>query len=302
MKIIFYLMLLILFLLSCTHNQPKKINDIIQPVSLEEGVEKRIAISDLFSAEHYRLIFTYNENFAVKYDSAGSILRLKANDGFAGLDALEFTFENHKYHIPVTLSLKKKYTFTYKPAGKPKSVNLFGQFNNWNKESLPMTGPDEKGVYKLSIPLKPGRYEYKFYVDGIVLIDPQNPVKEPSGLDDFNSVVIINHDPEDEMLLRYLNYEVEDQVFKYNYHLEARTATNINETNIFALLDNQLINPNLIKTDGNKITLLFPDDLIEGDRLIRLAVRLEGKFSNFQATRIIDGKPVGNHSPQNRKK
>jgi len=44
--------------------------------------------------------------------------------------------------------------------------------------------------------------------------------------------------------------------------------------------------------------VLFPDDLIEGERLLRVAVRSEGKFSNIQSTRIIDGKPVNNDSPQ----
>jgi len=69
------------------------------------------------------------------------------------------------------------------------------------------------------------------------------------------------------------------------------------ETDIVALLDNQLINSSLIKVEENKIILMFPDDLVEGERYIRVAVRLHGKFSNIQATRIIDGNPVNNDSP-----
>ncbi len=77
------------------------------------------------------------------------------------------------------------------PKEPPKVVNLFGQFNGWNRENLPMKDEDGDGIYNISIPLDPGRYEYKFYVDGAELIDPLNPVNVPNGMGDFNSVLVI---------------------------------------------------------------------------------------------------------------
>ncbi|MCW8961330.1 MAG: alpha-amylase family glycosyl hydrolase, partial [Ignavibacteriaceae bacterium] len=237
-------------------------------------------------------------NVTVNYDSANNILKIKVNDGFTGLDLLEFTFENQKYEIPFKLQPRKKYHFTYKPKGKPKRVNLFGQFNSWDRNSLPMSDIEGKGIYEISIPLDPGRYEYKFFVDGAELIDPKNPVKVPNGLGDFNSVIIIEPSKEDNIYLHCLNYQAEDQVKKYNYYFEGAGPSSINETNVVALLDNQLVNINLIKVNENKISLLFPDDLIEGERLLRVAVRTGDKFTNIQSTRIIDGKPVDNNSPK----
>ncbi|MCW8996689.1 MAG: alpha-amylase family glycosyl hydrolase, partial [Psychromonas sp.] len=181
---------------------------------------------------------------------------------------------------------------------KPKRVNLFGQFNSWDRNSLPMSDIEGKGIYEISIPLDPGRYEYKFFVDGAELIDPKNPVKVPNGLGDFNSVIIIEPSKEDNIYLHCLNYQAEDQVKKYNYYFEGAGPSSINETNVVALLDNQLVNINLIKVNENKISLLFPDDLIEGERLLRVAVRTGDKFTNIQSTRIIDGKPVDNNSPK----
>ncbi|MGB5530164.1 MAG: alpha-amylase family glycosyl hydrolase [Ignavibacteriaceae bacterium] len=296
-KDLFFLSLLLFLLSGCARNHSNKIQDIIQPVNLEAGIEKEILISDLFYAKHYKLAFSANMNATVQYDSVNNILKMKANDGFTGLDLLEFTFENQKYQIPFKLQPRKKYQFSYKPKGKPKQVNLFGQFNSWDRASLPMSDPDGNGVYDISIPLDPGRYEYKFFVDRAELIDPQNPVKVPNGLGDYNSVIIIEPSKEDNIYLHCLNYEVEDQVKKYNYYFEGTGASTINEANIVALLDNQLVNNNLIKVDGNNISLLFPDDLIEGERLLRVAVRNGGKFSNIQSTQIIDGKPVNNDSP-----
>lgn len=297
MKKLFNLLLIISITMGCSHNHNKKIYDIIQPINLEEGIEKEIVISDLFYTEHYHLSFTPNENLVVVHDSVNNILKLKAKDGFTGLDVLEFTFENQQYHIPFKLQPRKKYLFTYKPKGKPQQVNLFGQFNSWDRSSLPMSDLDGNGIYEISIPLDPGRYEYKFFVDRKELIDPQNPVKVPNGMGDYNSVIIIDSNDEDKMYLHTLNYQAEDQTKRYNYYLEGFHSPLERETDIVALLDNQQINSSLIKVEENKITLMFPDDLVEGERLIRVAVRLNGKFSNIQSTRIIDGKPVNNDSP-----
>jgi len=297
MKNLFNLLLLISLFISCSHNHNNKIHDIIQPINLEEGIEKEIVISDLFYAEHYNLTFTPNENLDVVHDTVNNILKLKAKDGFTGLDVLQFTFENQQFYIPFKLEPRKKYLFTYMPKGKPKQVNLFGQFNSWDRSSLPMSDADKNGIYEISIPLDPGRYEYKFFVDRKELIDPQNPVRVPNGMGDFNSVIIIESDKEDKMYLHTLNYQAEDQTKRYNYYLEGVHSPLDREADIVALLDNQVINSSLIKVEENKITLMFPDDLVEGERYIRVAVRLHSKFSNIQSTRIIDGIPVNNDSP-----
>jgi cyclomaltodextrinase len=298
MKKISYAILIILISLSCSQNHSNKIDDIIQPINLEEGIEKEIVISDLFYAPNYKLIFTPNDNFTVVYDTVTNVVKLKAKEGFTGLDVLSFTYENQQYQIPIKLQPRKKYLFTYKPKGKPKQVNLFGQFNSWDRASLPMDDSDGNGVYEIRIPLDPGRYEYKFFVDGKELIDPKNPVKVPNGLGDFNSIVIIEPQKFDKMYLHCLSYKPEDQSKTFNYFFEGDYSPLTKEANVVALLDNQVINPSLIKVNGHTISLIFPDDLIDGKRLLRVAVRAEGKFSNIQSTWIIDGKAVNNDSPK----
>lgn len=44
-------------------------------------------------------------------------------------------------------------------------VFLAGAFNDWSPESTPMT-KDAEGNWSVAVDLKPGRYEYKFIVDG----------------------------------------------------------------------------------------------------------------------------------------
>ncbi len=298
MKNFSYLLLLILIFISCSQNHTNKINDIIQPINLEEGREKEIVINDLFYAPDYKLSFSPNNNLIIVHDTLNNILKLKAKEGFTGLEVLSFAYENQQYQILVELQPRKKYLFTFRPKGKPKQVNLFGQFNSWDRGNLPMTDSNGDGIYEISIPLDPGRYEYKFFVDGKELIDPKNPVKIPNGLGDYNSVLIIEPEKSEKMFLHCLNYLPEDQTKKFIYYFDGDYSPLTKEANVIALLDNQIINPSLIKIDGHNISIIFPDDLIDGKRLLRVAVRAEGKYSNIQSTWIIDGKAVNNNSPK----
>jgi hypothetical protein len=67
------------------------------------------------------------------------------------------------------------YEFTYEDPGAV-SVSLAGGFNNWNTNAHAMT-KDSKGVWRVTVALGPGKYEYKFVVNGSGWIaDPENPV------------------------------------------------------------------------------------------------------------------------------
>lgn len=46
------------------------------------------------------------------------------------------------------------------------TVCLAGTFNAWNPEANPMTRDDE-GNWRVALALAPGRYEYKFVVNGV---------------------------------------------------------------------------------------------------------------------------------------
>ncbi len=50
-------------------------------------------------------------------------------------------------------------------APEARSAFLAGSFNDWSADALPMR-KDPTGTWSASVKLKPGRYEYKFVVDG----------------------------------------------------------------------------------------------------------------------------------------
>ena len=58
-------------------------------------------------------------------------------------------------------------------APEAEKVSVVGDFNDWNPEKHPMR-KFKSGICKKKIQLKPGCYEYLFFVDGKWCIDPEN--------------------------------------------------------------------------------------------------------------------------------
>jgi len=57
----------------------------------------------------------------------------------------------------------------YAPTAK--KVSIVGTFNDWDAK-MALAKKDTKGNWIAKVPLKPGRYEYKIFVDGSWLNDP----------------------------------------------------------------------------------------------------------------------------------
>jgi len=75
-------------------------------------------------------------------------------------------------------------------APRSRQVSLAGDFNNWDTDAAPMQkGAD--GIWRLSVPLAPGRHEYRFYVDGVWRDDPTAQQRAVNGLGSENCVRII---------------------------------------------------------------------------------------------------------------
>ena len=71
---------------------------------------------------------------------------------------------------PIRRELKKRVYFKL-DAPEARDVILCGSFNNWDAGSNPLKR-DKRGVWRTWLMLKPGRYEYRFLVDGEWENDP----------------------------------------------------------------------------------------------------------------------------------
>ncbi|MGE0469188.1 MAG: hypothetical protein AB7L09_17080 [Nitrospira sp.] len=70
-----------------------------------------------------------------------------------------------------------------------RSVSVAGDFNGWNPSYTPLERSDG-GMWTATIPLKPGRYQYMFVIDGKEWIaDPLAPEEATDGFGSQNAVL-----------------------------------------------------------------------------------------------------------------
>ncbi len=83
----------------------------------------------------------------------------------------------------------QRVTFSLK-APSVKEVILMGDFNNWDVGSHPME-KDENGIWKVSMMILPGKYEYRLLVDGQWRLDSGNNQTVPNCFGTENNVLTI---------------------------------------------------------------------------------------------------------------
>jgi 1,4-alpha-glucan branching enzyme len=89
------------------------------------------------------------------------------------------------------LTVASKQTVVFRIyAPEARSVFVSGSFNGWQTVEHRLERK-EGGLWETSVPIAPGRYEYKFVVDSSWMPDPTNPMKVPVPLPftGYNSVL-----------------------------------------------------------------------------------------------------------------
>ncbi len=83
---------------------------------------------------------------------------------------------------------KSEVTFVFRPAQPVKKVHVVGSFNDWDEAKGRMS-KSKSGEWRKRVPLQPGRYEYKFVVDGQWQADPDANESVNNSFGSENSVL-----------------------------------------------------------------------------------------------------------------
>ena len=83
---------------------------------------------------------------------------------------------------------RKRVTFSIK-AEPTSTVYLAGSFNQWDHRKKKLKPEPADNMHKGTLMLEPGDYEYKFVVDGVWMIDPENDEFARNAYGSLNSVV-----------------------------------------------------------------------------------------------------------------
>lgn len=93
-------------------------------------------------------------------------------------------------YINSVLVIKPNYSFQLNNYPDAENVRIAGNFNNWDPNGYQMV--KENGKWNFPVKLKPGKYLYKFVVDGNWIPDPENKFWEENEHGTNNSVLWIN--------------------------------------------------------------------------------------------------------------
>ncbi|RYD73997.1 MAG: hypothetical protein EOP53_19110 [Sphingobacteriales bacterium] len=106
------------------------------------------------------------------------------------LNKQSYGINNFRKQLPFTIK-DSIVTFTLNGRGNANQVMLAGNFTNWQQGAIPMVknGND----WLLPVKLKPGKYTYKFIVDGEWINDPYNAIVEGDGEGNNNSVFYVSN-------------------------------------------------------------------------------------------------------------
>ncbi|MCK9412351.1 MAG: glycogen-binding domain-containing protein [Prolixibacteraceae bacterium] len=100
-------------------------------------------------------------------------------------------FGVNKFEISYTFHYDKTAWFYLAGRKSAKNVYISGSFNGWSTTQNPMKQVDTG--WTVDLDLKPGKYTYKFIIDGTWISDPYNKLREDDGAGGYNSVVFCNN-------------------------------------------------------------------------------------------------------------
>ena len=192
------------------------------------------------------------------------------DDGYGGQNSI--IFAGNKKDIDAL----RKVDFIYHPTHIVKEVYLVGSMNDWNLKSDRML-ETSRGVYSISLLLKPDEYQYKFLEDGMNYITDKNAdTFSDDGFGGQNSVLVVDDgfekvtiDKGDGIFLDYgipTSQSLETVNPLSPTQIEFRTKAHLDDVEaVFLLKNNKLIGMNRIAEDGSfdyfqKIILLSNED------------------------------------------
>lgn len=191
---------------------------LIFKLNLKWTEQQKLEVSELFDLDSALIAQVYNgktdividnENWKVKKLQTNWIELSKAvqakadesshlNDLFMVIDKwMNFTQNNsvqtdiygiNNFDVPNIFIYSSGIAKFYFPGNKTaEKVFISGTFNNWSTTQTPMKFTGSGWLANLK--LKPGKYAYKFIVDGKWTTDPNNKLREKGEAGAFNSVV-----------------------------------------------------------------------------------------------------------------
>ncbi len=286
--------LLISGLFNCTQrNVLNKPPEIIEFVRIDSGCSTSLSLSEIFTAKKYKPIFSPNPDIQLVYQPDSNIIILTPNNSFSGLTMINFTNQKKDLCLPIIVKQKNLVTFSYKPPKPVREIFVMGNFNDWNRSSLPMSDEDSDGIFTRDVWLDDGLYEYQFVVDQNEIYDPANPEKTDNGFGYFNSVLRVTAPLADYAANLYILPTRQNDTIT----LAVDCLGDTSDIRYFVLLDNHLCPPKSYH-HKNKQLQIYLNSLENtiGMHILRATAQYKNQPGNVITIYLKNGKPLDNNT------
>jgi hypothetical protein len=165
---------------------PKFAHDFVLYVSVKDGSlwvrPSILRLRQLMPASESRFYDSEIPDLRLDFikDDKGNVIGLTLNTGQADMLVRK---------MPPPVPSTGNTTFTLQGHTDAQVVAIYGSFNDWIQTKNYCA--KESAGWVCRIDLAPGKYTYKFLVDGVGLNDPANPATEDGGNGHMDSVIII---------------------------------------------------------------------------------------------------------------
>ncbi|MFN4122279.1 MAG: alpha-amylase family glycosyl hydrolase [Flavobacteriales bacterium] len=233
-----------------------------------------------------------NKDLALTLSPDKKILHFRILPSMEFLSEIRVYFKTTPYSIIVKKPAKFEHTFTFDPQGVDYvSVALNSEINNWNPSKHPLS--KENGIWKTTIALDQGQYQYLFQADGKNMLDPFNPDSVANGIGGFNSLLKVKAADENELPFIFTD-SFDDKTIKLGFENGL--------SDVFVLWENYRLPKEFITNQSdNGFQIHIPSDAAKFERShIRIIGSNEKGISNDVLITLHKGKVIDNMENVNR--
>ncbi|MFN3597089.1 MAG: alpha-amylase family glycosyl hydrolase [Rubricoccaceae bacterium] len=235
---------------------------------------------------------------------AGRIV-LRARAGFEGVAAIPFALGGQAYALAAEAATEPLVTFVFDPdlarprVPPPTDVYVIGAFNDWSRSADRLERrPD--GRFALTRAVPPGRYEYKFTVDGTEAMDPARPDSVANPFGAYNNVLSVRPAAEGRAGLRPLGTVPAAGAVVYRFGLWREDAAGrpvawpLGPEHVVALVGNRrAASVAVVETAaGREVRVAVRPEDAPGLSRLRVAAAEGGLVAPWAETPLYDGRPL----------
>jgi len=250
MRYTWIIVLSILFITSCSHNKSveSQIIGLASPINL--GFEStEVILEDFFiDATKVERISTPQGLTATPINDGVITLQGSIPDPLA---VLNITAEGNEYSILLKKSVKQNVELVFDPKGKDhNTVQVKGEMNAWNPNAGELKKDGE--IWKISMLINEGIYQYIFVIDGTESVDSMNPESISNGMGGSNSLLIVGDREKKKPSLESISYTENEVKFRLTDGIEP-----------IIFWENKNLD---ISKVGDEFTVQIPNEANEKDR------------------------------------